>query len=239
MFGSQQYNRPPQNTYRGRQHSAQATLCLQPSSSLLANLVQEIARHVDVQGARPQQHPSLVLAACVGGVHLKNQVQPRPNGSIRKIFQSVEVYHVRDNSIGNKMKQMKQMGRCYVVTYRSNQASWVVVDFQIIVQISVQQIWLLHVHRHLRTHSTTINGTATIVHGTFIVVPGHGSAVGGGACGGGRSVRERVSFGRAVGEDRDVQRGVDGENTRERHDLDFTVPDTHTSARVVSVVKIL
>ena len=103
-----------------------------------------------------------------------------------------------------------------------------------------QQIGLLHVHRHLRTHRTTVNGTASngtaTVHGTFVVVPGHGSAAAAGACGDGRGVRERVSFGRAVGEDRDVHRGVDGEDAREWHVLDFTVPGTHRSAGVVAEV---
>lgn len=50
-------------------------------------------------------------------------------------------------------------------------------------------------------------------------------------------MRERVSFGRAVGEDRDVHRGVDGEDAREWHVLDFTVPDTRCrSAGVVAEV---
>ena len=49
-------------------------------------------------------------------------------------------------------------------------------------------------------------------------------------------MRERVSFGRAVGEDRDVHRGVDGEDAREWHVLDFTVPGTHRSAGVVAEV---
>ena len=71
----------PPNTYRGRQHSAQATLSAQPPSSLLANVVQEIARHVDVQGARPRQQAILVLAACIGGVHLekKTSTEQVPN----------------------------------------------------------------------------------------------------------------------------------------------------------------
>ena len=70
------------------------------------------------------------------------------------------MYHVKDKSIGvttrcntmehdgtrwNTMEQdgtrwnkMEQDG--YVVTYRSNQASWVVVDFQVVVQIPVLHV---------------------------------------------------------------------------------------------------